>query len=172
MSTARMSPSNIAGRTANTIVCRALVGDLVRSPSLGHRRDQHSCQPRGKGRDHYDSDCFHHRRRSGPARTGREFGPTRRQCHRRDPNDRGSCAETGGASSRVGPAGDRFWHAHQSYKSIGRDRETRLTGGGPKTRTTAQCTVTQAPTQNLTRPSRPSAKCACRCARHRHGCIL
>jgi len=35
------------------------------------------------------------------------FTPTRRQCHRRDPIDRGSCAKTSGAGSRIGSPSDR-----------------------------------------------------------------
>ena len=45
--------------------------------------------------------------------------------------------------SRIGPAGDHFWHAHQSEKSIGRVRETKLTGGGPQTRNQTQHSVRQ-----------------------------
>ena len=135
----------------------ALVGELVRSPSLGHCRDQHACQSRSKVLDHFDSDCFHHWRRPSPARTCREFEPTRRQCHGRDANDRRSCAETGGAGSRIGPAGDHFWHAHQSEKSIGRVRETRTHSRRPSNSESNSTFCTSAPTQNLKRPSRPSA---------------
>ena len=72
-----------------------LADDLVRRQSLGHCRDQHSCQSRGKGLDHYDFHCLHHRRQPGPARPRPEPQPTRWQCHWRGPIDQGSCARNG-----------------------------------------------------------------------------
>ena len=79
------------------------------SPVPGHCRDQHSCQSRGKGLDHYDSDYFYRWRRSGPARPRPEPQPTRWQYHRRGPIDQGSCAEKAGAGSRVGPHCHGLW---------------------------------------------------------------
>ena len=149
-----MSLSNIAGRTAITIVCRHWLASSSVT-SLGHCRDQHACQSRSKVLDHFDSDCVHDWRRPGPARTCREFEPTRRKRHWRDANDRRSCAETGGAGSRIGPAGDYSWHAHQSEKSIGRVRETRTHSRRPLNSESNSTFCTSAPTQNLKRPSRP-----------------
>jgi len=66
---------------------------------LGYCRDQHSRQPCSEGGDLYNSDRFHHRRRSSQARIGLKFESTWWQCHRRDPNDRGSHAQANRAGS-------------------------------------------------------------------------
>jgi ABC-type uncharacterized transport system substrate-binding protein len=66
----------------------ALVDDLVRRRVSVIAATSTPANVMAKARDHYDSDCFHHWRRSSPAWTGREFGPTRWQCHRSDPNER------------------------------------------------------------------------------------
>ena len=86
----------------------ALADDLVRRRVLGHCRDQHSCQSRGKGLDHYDSHCLHHRRQPGPARPRPEPQPTRWQCHWRGSIDEGSCAETAGAGHELVPTATVF----------------------------------------------------------------
>ena len=119
----------------------ALADDLVRRRVLGYCRDQHSRQSRGQGVDHYDSNCLHNRERSSSARPGREFEPTRRQCHWRGSIDEGSCAETAGARARVGPHCHRLWPTHQSEKSEFRERGTRFTGCGRSHGAPTQCAL-------------------------------
>ena len=102
----------------------ALVGDLVRREVLVIAATSTPANLVAKASTTKISDRLHDRQRSGTARTCRKSGSTRRQCHWRDPNDRGGGAETARVSSRVGPQGHRFWPTHQSEKPVCRDRET------------------------------------------------
>ena len=87
------------------------------------------------------SHCLHHRRQPGPARPRPEPQPTRWQCHWRGPIDQGSCAETAGAGSRVGPHCHGLWATHQSEKSDFRDRQTRPAGDSSSPGAPAQCAL-------------------------------
>ncbi len=80
----------------------AFVDDLVRR-SVRHL-GEHACQSRGKGHDQHDSHCLHNGRRSGAASTRQEFGPPRRQRHRRNPIERRTCAKADGTGASISAA--------------------------------------------------------------------
>ena len=140
------------------------------SPGLGHCRDQHSCQSRGKGLDQYDSHCLHHRQRPGAARAGRQVSPTRRQRHWRDPIDQGSCAETDGVGSRVGPHCDRFAllinPKNPTAETVKQDLQAAALTLG------LQLNVLHASTEAELDDAFTTFPDAGRCARHRHRCVL